>query len=105
MRKFGLNVRTSAPLALAVLVASSAPSLSQAAPARRIAWPPQAVMKAHEDCAFCIARALADRMIFGTPPLLRLPTAFALLYATTDAEFFHLKSAGADFEPRTRHTS
>lgn len=41
-------------------------------------------------------------MIFGTPPLLRLPTAFALLYATTDAEFLHLKSAGTDLEPRTR---
>lgn len=96
-----MNVRTSARLLLAVFVVSSVPSLAQAAPARRIIRP-QAAMKPHGDCASCIARALADRMIFGTPPLLRLPAAFALLYATTDAEFLHLKSAGTDFEPRTR---
>lgn len=97
MTKHRSNARTRARLIFAALVVSSVPSLAQAAPASQAARKPR-----HDDCAFCIARALADRMIFGTPPLLRLPTAFALLYATTDAEFLHLKSAGTDLEPRTR---
>jgi hypothetical protein len=44
--------------------------------------------------------AMASTVLFTAPPLLLLPEAIELLYRTTDAEFVHLKSAGAAFQPR-----
>jgi hypothetical protein len=43
---------------------------------------------------------MASTVVFATPPLLLLPQAVEFLYLTTDAEFVHLKSAGAAFQPR-----
>ena len=44
--------------------------------------------------------ALANTVLFATPPLLLLPQAVEFLYQTTDAEFVHLNSARVAFQPR-----
>ncbi|MEK9281788.1 MULTISPECIES: DUF2946 domain-containing protein [unclassified Bradyrhizobium] len=53
-----------------------------------------------DNCAICAVVAMAGTVVFATPPLLLLPQAVELLYRSTDAEFIHLKSAGAAFQPR-----
>jgi hypothetical protein len=53
-----------------------------------------------DPCAICAVIAMASTVLFATPPLLLLPQAVEFLYLTTDAEFAHLKSAGASFQPR-----
>ena len=44
--------------------------------------------------------ALANTVLFSTPPLLLLPQAVEFLYLTADAEFVHLNSARVAFQPR-----
>ena len=44
--------------------------------------------------------ALANAVLFATPPVLLLPQAVEFLYRTTDAEFVHLNSAHVAFQPR-----
>jgi hypothetical protein len=44
--------------------------------------------------------ALANAVLFATPPILLLPQAIEFLYLTTDAEFVHLNSAQVAFRPR-----
>jgi hypothetical protein len=51
-------------------------------------------------CAICAVIALANTVLFATPPLLLLPQAIEFLYLTTDAEFVHLNSARVAFQPR-----
>ena len=51
-------------------------------------------------CAICAVMALANTLLFATPPLLQLPQAGEVLYLTTDAEFVHLNSARLAFQPR-----
>jgi hypothetical protein len=51
-------------------------------------------------CAICAVIALANAVLFATPPALLLPQAVEFLYRTTDAEFVHLNSAHAAFQPR-----
>jgi Protein of unknown function (DUF2946) len=51
-------------------------------------------------CAICAVLALANTMLFATPPLLLLPQAIEVLYLTTDAGFIHLNSARVAFQPR-----
>ena len=51
-------------------------------------------------CAICAVVALANAMLFATPPLLLLPQAIEILYLSTDAEFAHLNSARVAFQPR-----
>jgi hypothetical protein len=53
-----------------------------------------------DGCAICAVMALASTALFATPPLLLLPQAIEFLYLTTDAEFLHLNSAHAAFQPR-----
>jgi len=53
-----------------------------------------------DPCAICAVIALANAVLFATPPLLLLPQAVELLYLTTDAEFVHLNSARVAFQPR-----
>jgi hypothetical protein len=53
-----------------------------------------------DNCAICAVMALASTALFATPPLLLLPQAIEFLYLTTDAEFVHLNSAHAAFQPR-----
>jgi hypothetical protein len=55
----------------------------------------------NDGCAICAVMALANAMLFATPPvLLLLPQAVEFLYLTTDAEFVHLNSARIAFQPR-----
>ncbi len=54
----------------------------------------------NDGCAICAVVAMANAMLFATPPLLRLPQAVEFLYLATDAEFVHLTSAGSAFQPR-----
>ncbi len=51
-------------------------------------------------CAICAVMALANAVLFATPPVLLLPQAVEFLYRTTDAEFIHLNSARIVFQPR-----
>jgi hypothetical protein len=56
--------------------------------------------KSDDACAVCAVIAMANAVLFATPPVLRLPQAVEFLYLTTDAEFVHLKSARVAFQPR-----
>jgi hypothetical protein len=51
-------------------------------------------------CAICAVVALANTVLFATPPVLLLPQAVELLRFATDAEFVHLNSASVAFQPR-----
>jgi hypothetical protein len=53
-----------------------------------------------DNCAICALVAMAGTVVSASPPALLLPQAIELLYRTTDAEFVHLKSAAAAFQPR-----
>jgi hypothetical protein len=54
----------------------------------------------NDSCAICAVIALANAVLFASPPLLQLPQAIEFLYLTTDAEFVHLNQAGVAFQPR-----
>jgi DUF2946 family protein len=56
--------------------------------------------QSNDPCAICAVIALANAMLFATPPLLQLPQAIEFLYLTTDAEFIHLNSVSVAFQPR-----
>ncbi|HEX5233036.1 MAG TPA: DUF2946 family protein [Bradyrhizobium sp.] len=56
--------------------------------------------RSDDACAVCAVIAMANAVLFATPPVLRLPQAVEFLYRTTDAEFVHLKSARVAFQPR-----
>jgi hypothetical protein len=53
-----------------------------------------------DTCAICAVIALANTVLFATPPLLLLPQAVEFLYLTTDAEFVHLNAVRVAFQPR-----
>lgn len=53
-----------------------------------------------DHCAICTIVTMAGNVLFAAPPLLLLPQATEILYLTADAEFIHVKSAGAAFQPR-----
>jgi len=56
--------------------------------------------RSHDPCAICAVMALASAALFATPPVLLLPQAVEFLYLVTDAEFAHLNSTHAGFQPR-----
>ena len=56
--------------------------------------------KTSDGCAICAVMAMANTVLFATPPLLLLPEAVEFLYRTTDAEFVHLNSLRVAFQPR-----
>jgi hypothetical protein len=53
-----------------------------------------------DGCAICAVMAMANAVLFATPPLLVLPQAVELTYLTTDAAFIHLNSVRVAFQPR-----
>lgn len=53
-----------------------------------------------EPCAICAVVALANAVLFATPPVLLVPRALEFLCLTTDAEFVHPNSARVAFQPR-----
>jgi Protein of unknown function (DUF2946) len=88
--------------------AQSEPSVTYPAAAEAVSQSAQTQPASNHDsdqqpsdaCAICAVLALANTVLFATPPLLLLPQAVELLYLTTDAEFVHLNSAGLGFQPR-----
>lgn len=56
--------------------------------------------KTGDVCAICAVMAMANTVLFATPPLLLLPEAVEFLYRTTDAGFVHLNSVRVAFQPR-----
>ena len=54
----------------------------------------------NDACAICTVMAMANTVLFATPPLLLLPQAVEFLYLTTDAEFVHLNAVRVAFQPR-----
>jgi hypothetical protein len=54
----------------------------------------------NDACAICAVIAMANAVLFATPPALQLPQAAEFLYLTTEAEFIHLNSARVVFQPR-----
>jgi hypothetical protein len=53
-----------------------------------------------DPCAICAVMALANAVLFATPPVLLLPQAIGFLYLVTDAEFVHPGSVRVAFQPR-----
>ena len=53
-----------------------------------------------DSCAICAVMAMANTVLFATPPLLLLPQAIEFLRLTTDAEFVHLNAVRVAFQPR-----
>jgi Protein of unknown function (DUF2946) len=56
--------------------------------------------QSNDGCPICAVVTMANAVLFATPPLLQLPQAVEFLYRTTDAEFVHLQSTRAVFQPR-----
>jgi uncharacterized iron-regulated membrane protein len=54
----------------------------------------------NDACAICAVIALANTVLFATPPLLLLPQANEFVYLATNAEFFQLNSVRVAFQPR-----
>lgn len=53
-----------------------------------------------DTCAICAVIALANTVLFATPPVLLLPQAVELPYLTTDARLVHLNPAHPAFQSR-----
>jgi hypothetical protein len=66
---------------------------------------PDSDQQQSDPCAICAVMALANAVLFATPPILLLPQALEFLYLTTDAEFVHLNSVRVAFQPRAPPTS
>jgi len=56
--------------------------------------------QSNDACAICAVVAMANAVLFATPPALLLPRAVEFSYLTTEAEFSHLNSARVVFQPR-----
>jgi hypothetical protein len=113
MKWFRSNIRHGSRLALFALVVQSALSFghfhARAAPAVQsdaISLSAQQQPASDSDqqtndaCEICAVVALANTVLFATPPLLLLPQAIEFLYLAIDAEFAHLNSARVAFQPR-----
>lgn len=121
MKWFRSNIKRGSKLALFALaiqfvlsfghfhgVAHAAPAIQSgiAVSAQRADQPQQPASDqdsdrhANDGCAICAVIAMANAVLFATPPLLELPQAVEFLYRTTDAEFIHLNSVRVAFQPR-----
>lgn len=129
MKWFRSNIRQGARLALLALAiqfvlafghfhgiaAEAAPAMPSSASQATAPAAPEALSRSNrlpgsdrnsdrqhpgDACAICAVIAMANAVLFATPPVLRLPQAVEFLYRTTDAEFVHLKSARVAFQPR-----
>ncbi|WLB52283.1 DUF2946 family protein [Bradyrhizobium sp. 521_C7_N1_3] len=93
-----------APLAQSLLqqtdTSESIASIDRAAVQKQSPAGPDREQPGEDNCAICAVVAMAGTIVSATPPVLLLPQAIELLHLTTDAEFVHLKSAGAAFQPR-----
>jgi len=78
----------------------SGPSQSDAVARQQPGSNHESDQQPNDYCAICAVIALANAALFATPPALLLPQAVEFLFLTTDAEFVHLNSARAAFQPR-----
>jgi hypothetical protein len=81
--------------AIAAQAAPAIQQISQQAPADQ-----DSDQQPTDPCAICAVMALANAVLFASPPVLLLPQAVEFLYLTTDAEFVHLDHASVAFQPR-----
>jgi hypothetical protein len=110
MKWFRSNIRHGSRLALFALAIQFALSFghfhgisAQAAPAIQQTSqqaPSDPDQQPADPCAICAVMALANAVLFATPPILLLPQAIEFLYLVTDAEFVHLGSVRVAFQPR-----
>jgi Protein of unknown function (DUF2946) len=54
----------------------------------------------NDGCAICAVVAMANAVLFATPPVLLLPQAVEFFYLATDAGFVRPSSARVAFQPR-----
>jgi hypothetical protein len=81
--------------------ALAAPSIAQAAlQSQQPSSNHDSDQQPSDPCAICAVMALANAVLFATPPVLLLPQAIEFLYLATDAEFVHLDSIRVAFQPR-----
>jgi hypothetical protein len=112
MKWFRSNIQHGSRLALFALAIQFALSFghfhgisAQAAPAiqqtsQQAPSGPDSDQPSTGPCAICAVMALANTVLFATPPVLLLPQAIEFLYLITDAEFAHLGSIRVAFQPR-----
>lgn len=122
MKWFRSNIKHGSRLALFALVlqfalsfghfhaaAQAAPAIQSSlayvlttavAPTQQPASDPDSERRPSDHCAICAVIALANAVLFATPPLLLLPKAIEFLCLTADAEFAHLNSAYPAFQSR-----
>ena len=89
-----------APFELSYANGLTAPSAVAEAAQQQSPFAPDSDQQQSDPCAICAVMALANAVLFATPPILLLPQAIEFLYLTTDAEFVHLNSARVAFQPR-----
>jgi len=51
-------------------------------------------------CAICAVMAMANAVLFATPPVLLLPQAIEFSYLASDAGFAHVSAVRVAFQPR-----
>ncbi len=51
-------------------------------------------------CAICAVMAMANAVLFATPPVLLLPQAIEFSYLASDAGFAHVSTVRVAFQPR-----
>jgi hypothetical protein len=89
-----------APFELSYANGLTAPSAATESAQQPSPSTPDSDQQQSDPCAICAVMALANAVLFATPPILLLPQAIEFLYLTTDAEFVHLNSARVAFQPR-----
>jgi len=97
---FGHFHANAAPAAPAIQSSLSYVLTTAAEPTQQPASNSDSDQRPNDCCAICAVIALANTVLFATPPLLLLPQAIEFLYLTTDAEFAHLNSAYPAFQSR-----
>jgi Protein of unknown function (DUF2946) len=85
---------------LAYIGTVAAPNAASEAAQKQRPSTPDSDQQPADACAICAVIALANTVLFATPPVLLLPQAVELLYQTTDAEFMHLGSVHTAFQSR-----
>jgi hypothetical protein len=84
------------------IAAQAAPAVQSVSAAAQQQSPsnPDSDQQSSDACAICAVVAMANAVLFATPPALLLPQAVEFSYLATDAAFIHLNSARAVFQPR-----
>jgi hypothetical protein len=85
---------------LAYIGTVAAPDAASEAAQKQQPSTPESDRQPADSCAICAVIALANTVLFATPPVLLVPQAVELLYRTTDAEFAHLGSIHPAFQSR-----